>query len=203
MFWEYFRDTLNWPLLKSRYLQVIVRGLALYMDDITADMRRIRNEYLPEESTLLDDFAASRGVKRTPADTDEQYRARVLAAYRWQMMGGKERGLVEILKEYGYPGAQIEYFDDPERWAEFGVRFDEQYGQNLFGLIPLINEYKPARSKLGNMQTPARTEGIYSVVGYTQLPDTMASYKERKGRYSIVGYTRIEDYINSLAVADA
>jgi hypothetical protein len=46
------------------------------------------------------------------------------------------------------------------------------------------------------MQTPAKASGIYSVVGYSHIPDTLTSYKERAGKYTFVGYTKIEDYID-------
>jgi hypothetical protein len=198
LFWNYFSKVLNWPLLRSRHLQLIVKGLALYLDSIRQDILYVRDQFFPEfcEPERLNDFAVSRGIKRFRFDTDEQFRLRVVNAYRWQKLGGKEQGLARILAEYGYPGAKVSYFDDKARWAEFGLEFG--FGANVLGILPIINEFKPARSILGAVATPAETKGIYSVVGFSQLPDEISSYVHRPAGIAVVGYINIRDYITAL-----
>ena len=198
LFWQYFSKTLNWPLLKSRYLQVIVKGLALYMDRIRHDIAYARNQYFAELSPeRLEDYAESRGIKRLYFDTDEQFQTRVINAYRWQKLAATMKGVPQILKESGYPNASVKNCrdDDPDRWAEFEVSFDG-YKQDISQLVPLINEYKPARSKLGLIKTPAKTAGRYTVVGHTGISENIFSYAQSPlVKVRILGITRIFDTI--------
>lgn len=157
-FWKYFRDTLAWPLIHAPGpLQAVTQGVALALDNVRDDVVFLRRQWFPAlcEPELVADHGASRGLVRHPKETPEQYRARVVNAYRWHMLGGKTEGLPEILKFYGFDMA-IENMRPfaPTRWAEFMVRLNtspsyvDQLRQidELSELVWLINEYKPARS---------------------------------------------------------
>ena len=157
-FWKYFHDTLAWPLIHAPGpLAALARGAALALDRVRDDVVYFRRQWFPAlcDPALVPDFGASRGLVRLPKAGAEQYRARVVHAYRWHLLGGKVEGLPEILKFYGFD-VTIENMRPfaPTRWAEFMVRLEappsyvDQFRQieDLPELVWLLNEYKPARS---------------------------------------------------------
>lgn len=160
--WRYFRDILHWgPIQKPGPLQALAHGTARSMDQTREDMLYLRDQWLPArcEESMVPEHGESRGiirhVGRQVTETPEQYRARVVHAYAWHMLGGKVAGLPEILKFYGFD-VTIENMRPfaPTRWAEFMVRLEappsyvDQFRQieDLPELVWLLNEYKPARS---------------------------------------------------------
>lgn len=158
-FWKYFHDILAWPLIHAPGpLQGLVRGMAHALDETRDDVVYFRRQWFPAlcEPGLVSAFGASRGLVRSPVESDAQFRTRVVNAWRWHMLGGKQQGLPEILAAYGYHVEAIENMRQfaPTRWAEFMVRLEtpphyaDQQAQldSLAHLVWLIQEYKPARS---------------------------------------------------------
>lgn len=158
-FWRYFHDILRWPLIHSPGpLSALARGQAASLDETRDDILYFRQQWFPEhcEDALIPGFGASRGLTRHPRESAEQFRARVVNAWRWHLLGGKVQGLPEILKFYGFEVLAVENMRQfaPTRWAEFMVRLktpESDIGQaeqvaDIKTLIWLVNEYKPARS---------------------------------------------------------
>ncbi len=161
--WRYFRDILHWgPIQKPGPLQALTQGTARSMDQTREDMLYLRDQWFPArcEESMVAEHGESRGiiryVGRHASETPEQYRARVVHAYAWHMLGGKVEGVPQILKLYGFDVAAIENMRqfNPSRWAEFQLGLKAPATQaeqqaildNLHELIWLVNEYKPARS---------------------------------------------------------
>lgn len=168
IFWTYFRDTLKFPLIgKEGALAQVAQGGAAVLDDVREVMVWLRNQFNPEtcDPDRLAGFAASRGIARHRLESDGQYRARVVHAYAWQLLGGKESGMVKLLAYYGYDIERIENPRDidPERWAEFAVDLGEperRYSGDDFELLVwLVNDQKPARSVLAGIAM-RRTAGL-------------------------------------------
>ena len=165
-FWKYFRDTLAWPLIHAPGpLQAVTQGVALALDNVRDDVVFLRRQWFPAlcEPELVADHGVSRGLVRHTKETPEQYRARVVNAYRWHMLGGKTEGLPEILKFYGFDALTVDNLRryQPSRWAEFQVGLKTPATQaeqaalvaDLATLVWLINEYKAARSVLARLYT--------------------------------------------------
>lgn len=158
-FWKYFHDSLNWPAIFSPGpVSAVVKGLALYMDDVREDILWLRRQWSPAtaDDEQVAKYGESRGIQRTRFDTDESYRLRVVNAYAWHKLGGKVRGLERIFSENQYQ-AQVLPSSKPELWAHFRLNlnvtdtgFDDQSGPLAFWLA---NEYKPARSVLEGLIT--------------------------------------------------
>lgn len=117
-FWQYFHDKLNWPAIFSPGpLSALAKGLALHMDSVREDILWLRDQWSPvtADPELVARYGASRGILRTRFDTDESYRLRVINAFAWHKLGGKVRGLVQILAENGFSGAVILPVNDVRR----------------------------------------------------------------------------------------
>lgn len=155
--WKYFSEILRIPFLaKSDALQGFMQGVAHTMDVSQDDIVYLRKQFFPSlcEDAFVPRHGKSRGIERYGNETDAAFRQRVIDAYRWHLLGGKTLGLPEILKFYGYDEILIESMrqSDGSRWAEFQVNMQDQNGYvvlaGLKNLAWLINEYKPARSKM-------------------------------------------------------
>lgn len=154
-FWQYFHDRLNWPgIFSPGPLSALIKGLALYMDDVRDDILWLRRQWTPStsEEDMIVGYGESRGIPRMRLDTDELYRQRVINAYVWHKLGGKFRGVERIYSENGFL-AQILNASDPKTlWAHFRVHIDvnnTEFGPDASELAWfLANEYKPARSKI-------------------------------------------------------
>lgn len=157
--WDYFRDTLAWNLirLKQGALAMLAEGGGAALDDTREAILWLRRQFLPQtsEAAYLANYGRSRGLVRHPLESDDQWKRRVVGAYAWHLLGGKQAGLPQILEFYGYPGAAIinwrQY--DPAKWAEFWCKLLPPPTQAFAAadyelLLWLLNEYKPARSKL-------------------------------------------------------
>lgn len=173
-FWRYFHERLNWPaIFHPGPVSALVKGLALYLDDVREDILWLRRQWNPAtaDEEMIAQYGASRGILRTRFDTDESYRLRVVNAYAWHRLGGKVNGLIQILAENGFHGAVIvpvtgarchdgtllhdgtQTYRCGSTWAQFDVILVEIPEAGLNAEIIawfrwLINEYKPARSIL-------------------------------------------------------
>lgn len=165
-FWTYFSDKLRWPqAFAPGPLQAVVRGLAHHFDTAREDMPYLRQQFFPGlcEDALVPEHGLSRSLVRHPRETPEQFRQRVVHAYGWHMLGGKAEGLPEILKFYGFDIVSIENMRDsnPTQWAEFGIELNvPSAGAGYTDIVAmleefvwLVNEYKPARSRLFRIYT--------------------------------------------------
>ena len=149
VFWKYFHEKLCWPwIFRPGPLSVLVRGLALYMDDVLADIRWLREQYaVPKaHASLMAGYGASRGIPRTRYDNDAKYRTRVERAFVWHKLLGKVDGLPQILAEYGYPGGRIRNMreDSTELWTHFQLILltqPHQWGQHAIDAV-----YAPQRT---------------------------------------------------------
>lgn len=157
LFWNYFHDILAWPwLFRPGPLSVIVKGLALYLDDVRKDILWLRCQFIVSQADarLIPAYGNSRGIPRTRYDSDAKYRTRVERAYAWHMLSAKVAGLPQILSEYGYPSGVIRHYRDtaPELWAHFSLELltpPHTWGQDdINAVYDLANTYKPARSVL-------------------------------------------------------
>ena len=139
--------------------------MALALDSARDDIVYFRRQWFPElcEAGLVPDFGAGRGLVRHPKETAEQFRARVVNAWRWHQLGGRTEGLPEILRFYGFETVRIDNMRQwqPGRWAEFQIGLATPATQaeqqallaDLDTLLWLVNEYKPARSVLARVYT--------------------------------------------------
>lgn len=168
-FWEYFKNTLGWPLIqKAGPLAALMQGAARYMDDVKADILWVRRQWLPKycEPSFLAGHGASRGVTRHRLETEAQYRSRVHRALAWQLLGGKQEGMPRILEFYGYRPTGITNLrdEDEERWAEFRPELAPFEGRGFTAedwelLNWLVNDVKPARSKLAAIRVNSEETG--------------------------------------------
>lgn len=182
--WDYFHDTLGWNLIRltKSALSLLAEGGANSLDDAREDILWLRKQFLPEtsETGYLTDYAASRSIVRHPSESDAQFKARVVRAWYWHYLGGKQAGMPKMLALYGYSGAEIinwrQY--DAARWAEFWCKLlppaDQTFAAEDYELIIwLLNEYKPARSILVKLsvaveETASVGVGILAVQGDRQ-----------------------------------
>ena len=163
-FWTYFHDKLRWALIDAPGpLAAVIKGLAHRLDLVREDALFLRDQGFAQrcEPELVPIHGYSRGLARHHKETPEQFRQRVINAYAWHMLGGKQEGLPQILKFYGFDIAEIENLRkyQSSRWAEFQIGLPS--GDSVEGLtaliselemlVWLINEYKPARSILARL----------------------------------------------------
>lgn len=176
LFWRYFKDTLRWLLIwQPGPLSALAKGGALFLDMVRDHLLWLRDQFNP--ATCDDDhvirFARSRGLKRHFLETDDdKFRDRVVAAYAWQMLGGRQTGVPKILEHYGYTNPKIINMrdKDPNRWAEFIAELAPAVGQGFvledWDFIPfIINNHKPARSKLAQLVMYLPTKGDVPKIG--------------------------------------
>jgi hypothetical protein len=97
-FWKYFHDRLAWPLIHNPGpLSGLVRGLSLALDGTRDDIVYFRRQWFPElcEADLVPDFGTGRGLVRHPKETAEQFRARVVGAFRWHRWAARPRACLK------------------------------------------------------------------------------------------------------------
>jgi hypothetical protein len=180
IFWRYFRDTLGWPLVRvPGALAAIVAGAASLLDQVREDMLWLRRQFNPAtcEEQYLDHYAQARGIRHHRLESADRFRARVVNAYTWQLQGGRVAGLFAILSHYGYAVVRIVNLrdEDPARWAEFRVVTDppaEGFGADDYELLAwVINEQKPARSKLAGIRlTRSASLALFSGMALISRP---------------------------------
>lgn len=160
-FWRYIRDRLGWGIIASPgALAALVHGLARYMDVVRADILWVRAQFVPPraEDSTIPLHGYGRGAPRTRFDTDGRYRSRVERAFAWHYLGGKERGMEAILREYGYAGSQVHNrrLDDPDLWAHFNINLlsppPDFSGVDVEAAFAIANQYKPARSVISTIR---------------------------------------------------
>lgn len=183
MFKDYFFKVLNWlPIFNHSGLACIVEGLARYFDAVRLDIILARNQFIVElaDVSLLSAFGESRGILRSRYDNDDEYRRRVVYAYKWQLLGGKVKGLETILADYGFKGGEIVNirFEDAVRWAEFDYVYPDNtlFEDKYDNMTSLLNQYKPARSKLHGIIFPYKLSGTIYIGGKARIYQAIKSY---------------------------
>lgn len=188
-FWAYAHDTLRWLwIFRPGPLSALVKGIALYLDDIRKDVIWTRNQYLVHLAImdLLPGYAQSRAIPRTRYDSDSQHRMRAERAYAWHHLGGKVEGLPQILAEYGYPNAVVYNCrqDDPKLWAHFELHLitpTHQWDQaEINAVTALANEYKPGRSVLKKISFALRQE-LPLAAGAVNVPRITLTHQVKQG----------------------
>lgn len=158
-FFEYFKS-LGFPYIRKEdgVNEGLVRAAAILLDDSKEDMKWLRRQFFPQ---LCDDgyvasHASSRGIERCEYESDEFFRNRVSNAYLFFAAGGRRSGVNAFLDAIGLDAHVLEYHEysgEPSiGWAEFIAvvameSLDQTTGNRQF-LATLLNELKPARSKL-------------------------------------------------------
>ena len=158
LFFDYFKKTLNWLLIqKPGAIAAIVHGGAMALDTVRDKILWVRLQASPEtcEDEYVAAHGAARGVFQRQGESLEKYRARVVRAYVWHLLGGKKTGLPKMLEHYGYALTSIYNLrdEDPERWAEFKINLPLPENivineADIKNIDELVNDQKPARSKL-------------------------------------------------------
>lgn len=158
LFFDYFKKNLKWYFIqKAGPIAAVVHGGARALDTARERILWMRLQAYPD--TCDDQFVAvhgeARGIFQRQNESIEKYRIRVIKAYAWQLLGGKNAGLPQILEHYGYGKTFVHNMrdEDPERWAEFKVKLplsgDQVMAENDFvAMDEIVNDQKPARSKL-------------------------------------------------------
>lgn len=149
LFWQYFKNTLRWGLIwKPGPLSAVAEGGAAVLDQVRDHELWLRRQFFPElcEAGYLGKFAMARGLQRMPHETDAAWRSRTSNAYFFWKAGGTPGGMQRVL-EWFYGDVSID--ETVGGWAEFGVQvgLNSESPYTKF-LIDLINETKPARSRL-------------------------------------------------------
>jgi len=190
IFYNYFKNILRWPPLSSGVgaIAVIVAGIARSFDSARENILWLREQFHPAtaEDEYIKAFGESRGIFQFPTEKFEPYKKRVIAAYNWQYKGGKEQGLPEILAYYGYraqPPINMRTVDE-KRWAEFAMSVilppeGEGFSEADYELIPkVINDQKPARSKLSKLNMVNEVSGKIYASAATIIGETITVYPE-------------------------
>ncbi len=184
LFWRYFTQTLRWPLLLvGGPLAVLVRGAAESLDQARQDMLWLREQFNPETCApeFVEEHGRSRGLRRHPIEDAERFRSRVVNAYAWSLLGGKQAGLPKILAHYGFITATVHNLrsEAPERWTEFRclleskARLDEP-AYALFEWV--LNDQKRASAKLAGIEVSITAQGPQSTAATALLGETVEVY---------------------------
>jgi len=161
IFWNYFKKTLQFILIqKAGPLAQMTKGGALALDKAREDDLWLRDQFMPGrcDDEFLANFAKSRGIVRAPQEPEEYYQNRIRMAYIWYILGGRDDGMEQAMMNYfGFTEADVINLrnEDPERWAEFRVKLNGVVGDILDRLDQVewaVNEVKPARSKLAELE---------------------------------------------------
>lgn len=126
--WDYFKNTLRFPLIFSPGpLAQVSQGGAEVLDNAKEDELWLRKQFLPSlcDDGFLARFAASRGIRRWPYESNALWRDRVIRAYVFFMLGGKKAGLEAIFDAAGLQAEIKEPRDMRDAWIRSGgVRLD-------------------------------------------------------------------------------
>jgi len=198
-FWRYFSETLRWPLLLvGGPLAVLVKGAAGSLDQARQDILWLREQFNPEtcDEQYVEEHGRSRGIRRHPLEGFGRFRSRVVSAYAWSLLGGKQAGLPKILAHYGFITASIHSLrgEDPERWAEFRclleseVRVDEP-AYALFEWV--LNDQKRASAKLAGLKISAGANGPVIVAAASMTGEEITVYPWTAGEVEMSSSLRM------------
>lgn len=160
------------PILKKGPLRAIVKGGEKNLEEAGSNINFLVKQFLPQlaEPEFVKELGRSRGITQWPVETDDEYKIRVLMAYAFWKKGENHLGMEDIIKAFGYEYPEIIEYNDsvdtPAKYATFSVNLGLNASVAETGfLLKLINEVKPARSKLGQLKTLSHTEIPLKTVG--------------------------------------
>lgn len=111
----------------------------------------------PEDA--VNRLGSERGLNRYPGESLEGWRARVLGAWDFWQWSGTEYGMGLALSQLGYNSAIVPVWTyAPARWSEFDIYLyaaGRSYDGSLAEqnrILGVINQVKPAHTKLGGVQ---------------------------------------------------
>ncbi len=158
-FFEYFKS-LGMPYIRKAggVNEGLARTAAGLLDASKEDVKWLRYQFLPQlcDDDQVNSHAEARGIERYQYESDAFFRNRVANAYQFFANGGTKAGVDAFLEAIGLDAHVLEfseYTGDPAiGWAEFAAMvkiesLDQTTGNRQF-LAALLNELKPARSKL-------------------------------------------------------
>ncbi len=159
--YDWFHDTLRWPLLRlgQGALTLLAEAGASVMDESPERIDWLRDQFTPK--TCINDHllghGESRGILQLASEDANQFRTRIVAAWEWHMLSGKQLGMPIVLQYYGFPLTTIENerINDPTRWAEFWAETAERGLRDQAEWLLWIwhiNDIKPARSRLRGLR---------------------------------------------------
>ncbi|CAN2042501.1 putative DUF2313 domain-containing protein [Candidatus Magnetomoraceae bacterium gMMP-15] len=164
IFWNYFKKLGFILLRETGIFSGLVKGAAASLDDARKNELWLRNQFIPAKMEDIKKLAAARGILKFQNETDGLFITRILNAYTWWKKSGTEKGMIEILTLYlNFSDISIQDMReiDPARWAEFsiGINTQEEIQAEKLQLIKnIVDELKPARSKLANIDIKMETE---------------------------------------------
>lgn len=184
VFWKYFTQSLRWPLLLvGGPLAVLARGAAGSLDQARRDILWLREQFNPQtcDEQFVEEHGRSRGLRRHPIEDAERFRARVLNAYAWSLLGGKQAGLRTILASYGFIDATVQSLraEDPQRWAEFRCHLASEVtvGSQDYDLwLWVLNDQKRASAKLAGIEVSIMAQGRQGTSATALLGETIEVY---------------------------
>lgn len=159
LFFEYFKN-LNWLYLKENSaITAIIHGLSLVLDETKEKITWVRNQGIMGlcDDEYINDHARSRNIQTRINETPEQFKRRVFYAFIWFRKSGRKSGMQESFNVAGFPDIGIINCrdEDPERWAEFKLIFDDENKflthDQIKTITEIANIQKPARSKLASI----------------------------------------------------
>jgi P2-related tail formation protein len=156
-FFEYFKDVCRWRYIQNKFhLSAVIEGASKSMDTAKDAIYWLRDQAIAMrcDDQFLNEHAKSRNIETLTGETDEDFKNRIIFAYSWFRRAGRKAGMKENLNLLGWPDAEIincrDY--DLDKWAEFDIELyanQKQFSEENFkSVLLLINNQKPARSKL-------------------------------------------------------
>jgi hypothetical protein len=152
-----------------------VQVLASLLDDLKSAVFSVRSSWVTAsaEGQALDLIGADRMLRRIPGESDDDYRARLLAAFDLYQQGGTLPGMKLAMELVGEPEAEVEeprvpaYHDGTLHrdggafhggwvsWARFMVKLALREAglpaDHLATVLRQVDEWKPAHTMLAHL----------------------------------------------------
>lgn len=169
VFWEYFKNTLRFPLIWSDGpLAVLVRGAAGGLDACRENVTWMRAHSMPDkcDAVFLNRIASGRGLTRWVGETDELWRFRTETAFRLHMVSGRRSCIQDVFAFAGITADLVEAGDAEKGWQVAGGKVLD--GTWAVGVYPLDgNRCVDGSWALGD--TAATVRPMTSVAGMMDL----------------------------------
>jgi len=191
MFWNYIRTKLAFiPVLKQGPLSALVNGAAKSLDTARGDILAVREAMMPETAApnYLAVIARQRGIVKWPDEAFDAFRVRVTIARLYWRTGGNPFGLCDILNAFGY--RDIDVIEHTGKiWAEMTVAMKMDLAHavpNTSYLVRLINDIKPARSRLRGLNLFS-----HESMGLNAGPTVVRTHTQNKTTTRYDGLTKL------------
>jgi len=146
--------------------------LAAIFEKVRTDIYLVRAEYFVGKCSPAGLVIHGNGIRfpKFVNETDEQYRARLGAAYKYFLEGGTVPGLRQAFIDMGYPDIEI-----VEHYKTAGV---SEWA--LFSVVSTLSDWtastyeRDQMNALINRLKPAHTQGFFRRLGFiTDSPDSL------------------------------